>query len=92
MQVRDGERSWEKKNNDGDAEPDIERCLLRLSRPSAAVAAEQFVSQLCMKPAFSTTLEDGEGEQKPLRRGLTNLSHITQPLSPSHCLCIHLFI
>lgn len=72
----------------GDAEPDIEQCLLRLSRLSGG----QFVSQLCMKLSFSTTLEDGEGEQKPLRRGLADLFHITQPLSLPHCLCIHLFI
>lgn len=77
-----------KRKINGDAEPDIEQRLLRLSR----LSAEQFVSQLCMKPTFSTTLEDGEGEQKPLRRGLTDLFHITQPLSLPHCLCIHLFI
>lgn len=85
-----GGRRWEKVNRGrqrkgGDAEPDAERRLLRLSAPTA----EQFESQLCVKPLSSTSLRHAEG---PRGRALTNLFHITRPFSLPHRLCIRLFI
>lgn len=38
------------------------------------LSAELFVKQLCMKPTFSTALEDGKDKQKSPMKGLTNLT------------------
>lgn len=37
------------------------------------LSAELFVKQLCMKPTFSTALEDGKDKQKSPMKGLTSL-------------------